>query len=78
MMSISLFYTVPLVMFMLMIVTKSYKKSISNAVSVTALLVAGYIYQYSEIYSFLVMWVSIFAMQLRAIVNHDDDKLLKR
>ena len=78
MMSISLFYTVPLVMFMLMIVTKSYKKSISNAVSVTALLIAGYIYQYSEIYSFLVMSVSIFAMQLRAIVNHDDDKLLKR
>ena len=78
MMSISLFYTVPLVMFMLMVVTKSYKKSISNAVSVTALLIAGYIYQYSGIYSFLVMWVSIFAMQLRAIVNNDDDKLLKR
>lgn len=78
MIGISLFYTIPLVMFMLMIVTKSYKNSISNAVSVTALLIAGYVYQYSEIYAFLVIAVSVFLMQLRAIVNHDEDKLLKR
>ena len=74
----SLFYMIPVVMFLLMLVTKSYKKSVTNSVSISALLIAGYIYPASPTNAFLVMATSIFIMQIRAIVNHKNDRWIKR
>jgi len=75
---LSMSYVVPLVMFMLMLVTGSYRKSFTNAVSITSLMIAGYIYQFSHIGAFYIMAASIFIMQIRAIINHRHDSFLKR
>ena len=74
----SVYYIIPLVMFLLMLVTSSHEKSISNAASIVGLVFFGYIHQHSPIVAFFGLSLVIFVMQIRAIVNHRKDSFLKR
>jgi uncharacterized membrane protein YfhO len=72
------YFTVPLIMALLMIVTKSYTKSISNAFTIIGLLFFAYAVNYSLDLAFYGLAFIIFAMQIRAIINHNIDTFIKR
>ena len=77
----SIFYIVPLVMFLVMIATKLYETSLSTAISVCALLVSSYLYTahiVSVNTAFLIMSGGIFLVEIRAIINRNQDKWVKR
>jgi len=73
-----MYYVVPLVMLMLMLVTKSYEKSISNAATIVGLLYYSYAVNYSIDAAFAGLAIVVFMMQIRAIINHNQDRLIKR
>jgi uncharacterized membrane protein YfhO len=72
------YFIVPLMMTLLMIVTKSYTRSISNAFSVLGLLFFAYVVSYSLDLAFYGLAFIVFVMQIRAITNNNVDSFLKR
>ena len=80
MFSLELFmHVISVAMFFVLIVTKAWKHSITTAIYVTSLVVAIECYSlcHKEA-AYIIMLSGAFISLVRAVVNHDTDRILKR
>ena len=74
-----LIHVIVIAMFFILIVTQAWKKSITTTIFITSLVIAIECYgTYSKNVSyFIVLFGALLALS-RAIINHDEDKIIKR
>jgi len=72
-------HVVSIAMFFVLIVTQAWKHSITTAIYVTSLVVAAECYNVCcKEAAFMVILFGAFISLVRAVVNHDIDRVLKR